>query len=49
MPDTRIYGYFTDARQAEPEFDPGLCVTCPICGQVLDAVKRQDYFVNGSG
>lgn len=34
----RIYGYFTDPHQTEPEFDPGLNASCPICGQALDAV-----------
>lgn len=33
-----IYGYFTDASQTEPVFDPGVSVSCPICSKELDAV-----------
>lgn len=33
-----IYGYFTDANQSQPAFDPGLDVACPICGRNLSAV-----------
>ena len=39
MPDDRTYGYFTDAQQTVPTFDPGLSASCPICGQALDAVN----------
>ena len=34
----RIYGYFTDASQTDPVFDPGLHVPCPICTAELDPV-----------
>lgn len=27
-------GYYTDAAQTEPVFDPGLCA-CPVCGAPL--------------
>lgn len=33
-----IYGYFDDALQTQPAFDPGLNVACPICGMDLDPV-----------
>ena len=26
-----IFGYFSQAEQETPEFDPGLLVLCPIC------------------
>ena len=29
------YGYFTDAAQTQPAFDPGLEVPCPVCGEHL--------------
>lgn len=34
----RIYGYYTSAEQQQPEYDPGLCAACPICGNTLNAV-----------
>lgn len=34
----RIYGYFTNATQTVPVFDPGLNVPCPICTKDLDPV-----------
>lgn len=37
--DHRIYGYFTDPRQTEPVFDPGLSVLCPICTQTLNVAN----------
>jgi hypothetical protein len=30
-----IYGYFSEAHQEEPTYDPGLDVDCPICHQRL--------------
>lgn len=33
-----IYGYFTDATQTSPVFDPGVSVPCPICTKELDAI-----------
>ena len=30
-----IYGYFDDATQLEPVFDPGLDTCCPVCGDIL--------------
>ncbi len=30
------FGYFTDERQTEPEYDPGLGVDCPVCQKVLE-------------
>jgi hypothetical protein len=33
----RIYGYFTDASQVTPVYDPGLHVSCPICFAKLGA------------
>lgn len=35
----RIYGYFTDAAQTEPVFNPGVGVPCPICANELDAIN----------
>lgn len=37
MTNYRIYGYFTDAGQTEPAYDPGLDVNCPVCQQRLAA------------
>lgn len=33
----RIYGYFTDAAQTVPVYDPGLDTLCPICVMRLNA------------
>jgi len=30
-----IYGYYTDATQTTPEYDPGLEAPCVICGKDL--------------
>lgn len=30
-----IYGYFNDADQVTPAYDPGVSVDCPVCGKVL--------------
>lgn len=30
-----IYGYFTDATQDKPTFDPGLSVPCPFCDEII--------------
>lgn len=35
-----IYGYFTQANQDVPEYDPGLNVNCPICNQLLSAPMK---------
>lgn len=34
----RMYGYYTDASQTVPEFDPGLDALCPICAGKLNVV-----------
>lgn len=44
----QIYGYFTDASQANPVFDPGLNVPCPICAHDLDPVDVRTISLNGS-
>lgn len=31
------YGYFSDAMQEEPEYDPGLEAECPVCHKRLIA------------
>lgn len=34
----KIYGYFTEAAQVAPVYDPGLNVPCPICAIELNPV-----------
>lgn len=29
------YGYFDSPTQIDPKFDPGLDVSCPVCGGML--------------
>jgi hypothetical protein len=31
-----IYGYFDDAKQEKPSFDPGLEVGCPFCNEKIN-------------
>lgn len=38
MTTLRTYGYFTDASQTIPVFDPGLDAPCVICANKLNAV-----------
>jgi len=33
-----IYGYFTEAAQTVPVFDPGMNVPCPVCLAMLDVI-----------
>ena len=33
----KLFGYFTDSSQTEPEFDPGLDIDCPACHFPLQA------------
>lgn len=41
LPDTPILavGYYADASQTAPTYDPGLLVDCPFCSQPLDYPK----------
>lgn len=34
------FGYFTNANQEVPEYDPGLNVDCPICEKLLAAPMK---------
>lgn len=37
MSDNLFYGWFDDAHQSEPTYDPGIPAPCPFCGtQIAD-------------
>ena len=38
-------GWFSDARQATPAYDPGIDVPCPHCGDTLSADNVRTYSV----
>jgi hypothetical protein len=40
-----LFGYFTDAAQPEPAYDPGLEVPCPVCCKPLSLAPVRTYSV----
>lgn len=40
-----IFGYFDDASQTKPTFDPGLDVLCPFCLKQLSRPLRTTSFL----
>ena len=45
---TKVFGYFDNAEQIIPAFDPGLNVLCPVCMLVLSPpIVTVDLFKPG--
>lgn len=44
--ETMFYGWFDDASQTEPTYDPGLPAPCPYCGsEITDAEDCRTHCV----
>jgi hypothetical protein len=44
------FGYFSNATDEQPTFDPGLDAPCPVCGEVLSSasIKTVSFHTPGS-
>lgn len=42
---SRYIGYFSDADQATPAYDPGPDAPCPVCGHVLAGERVRTHSI----